>query len=441
MSGSVTTEPTADGGTTTTPTSGDGTTTTPTSGDGGTRPQPQPSDTIAPAAPVVSGLGARPDTAGYVVRGTAEAGSRVQVFDGTVSLGTVTAESGQGWVLPLTGELDAGTHSLTATATDAAGNRSSTSAVLPVTVRSEPAAGAEPIPISLDDGAHGVEVTRTASGDLVVTRDGTSEVLRGADELRFIDGRLVFDQDDTASRVARIYRAGLGRDPDQGGLDYWQKAVEGGARLSDLARGFLASPEGQALYGAASSDSEFVSRLYRNVLGREGDAGGQAFWTGRLGQGASRADVLAALADSGENRQATASQGVWDLDEGAAQVARLYDTVFGRLPDQNGLAYWAEAVDEGRASLQGMAQGFMASPEYRAVYGSLSNADFVQAVYRNTLDRPGDAAGAGYWTAQLDAGLSRAAMVVSFSESPEHVARTAADVMGSAPGQFGIRTA
>ena len=404
-------------------------------------PQPVPVDTTAPKAPVVQGFGTRPGTSGLVVRGTAEAGSTVRVFDGTASLGTATAGSDGAWALPLTGGLTAGTHALTATATDAAGNVSDASSVRSVTIRSAPPVGTEPAPVVFASSARGAEITRTDSGDLVVTRAGLTEVLSGADELRFIDGRLVFDQDDTASQVARLYRAGLGRGVDQAGLDYWTKAVEGGARLGDLARGFLDSPEGQAIYGKNLSDAEFVARLYRNVLGREGDTGGQAFWTGRLGEGASRADVLAAVADSGENRQATAAQGVWDLDEGAAQVARLYDTVFGRLPDQSGLAYWADVLNSGGATLQGMAEGFMATPEYRAAYGSLSNADFVQALYRNILDRPGDAGGVNYWAQQLDAGLNRAALVVSFSESAEHAALTAADITASAPGGFGIRLA
>lgn len=398
-------------------------------------------DTAVPEAPAARGFGARPGTDDHVVRGTAEAGSTVEVFDGAVSLGAATAGADRGWSLVLPGGLAAGTHALTATATDAAENPSAASSGLPVTVAGEPPAGAEPAPASFASGARGVEVTRTEAGDLVVSRDGVAEVLRGVDELRFIDGRLVFDRDDTASRVARLYRAGFGRDVDQGGLDHWTGAIEGGASPSGVARSFLDSPEGQSFYGAASSDAEFVDRLYRDALGREGDAGGRTFWTERLGEGASRADVLAAVADGAENEAATAAAnpgGLWDLDEGVAQVARLYDAVLGRLPDAGGLAFWAEALDGGRIDLRDMAGQFLASAEYRTVYGPLSDADFVWVVYRNALDRPGDAGGVGHWMAGLDAGLSRAAMVVSFSESPEHVALTAPDMLGGAPGQFGI---
>ena len=43
-----------------------------------------------------------------------------------------------------------------------------------------------------------------------------------------------------------------------------------------------------------------------------------------------------------------------------------------------------------------------------------------------------------YWEDQLDAGLSRAATVLAFSESAEHVAKTAASVQSDNPAEFGI---
>ncbi|MGA0800254.1 MAG: DUF4214 domain-containing protein, partial [Steroidobacteraceae bacterium] len=52
------------------------------------------------------------------------------------------------------------------------------------------------------------------------------------------------------ARIAEGVRRALGRDVDQGGLEYWTKAVQGGAELSDVARGFLASLEGRSLYGS-----------------------------------------------------------------------------------------------------------------------------------------------------------------------------------------------
>ena len=65
--------------------------------------------------------------------GTAEANSTVKVFDGATLLGSATANGSGAWSYT-TAALANGAHSLTATATDAAGNTSAASAALSVTI-------------------------------------------------------------------------------------------------------------------------------------------------------------------------------------------------------------------------------------------------------------------------------------------------------------------
>ena len=279
---------------------------------------------------------------------------------------------------------------------------------------------------------------------IVHTHDGQTDLYRNTEEIRFLDGRLVFDPNDPAAQVVRLYQAALGRGPDQGGLNYWIDALQKGASPSDLGAGFLGSAEFNARFGA-SNDAGYVDRLYQNVLGRPGDAGGTAYWLGRLQAGATRQDVLVGFAESTENRTATQTlvqNGIWDRSETAQQVARLYDTELDRLPDAAGLGYWRNQIEAGSANLLSVAQAFTATPEFTARYGVPSNQAFVQALYQNTLDRPGDAGGVAYWTAQLDAGaLTRPGAALSFSESPEHVVRTASLFGGEDPATYGIALA
>src|SRR5664280_2897809 len=65
--------------------------------------------------------------------GTAEANSTVKVYDGATLLGSATANGSGAWSYT-TAALSNGTHSLTATATDAAGNTGVASTALAVTV-------------------------------------------------------------------------------------------------------------------------------------------------------------------------------------------------------------------------------------------------------------------------------------------------------------------
>ena len=69
------------------------------------------------------------DTAAQTLTGNAEAGSTVTVYDGSTALGTANAASDGTWSFTL-GTLADGSHSLTATATDAANNASGPSASL-----------------------------------------------------------------------------------------------------------------------------------------------------------------------------------------------------------------------------------------------------------------------------------------------------------------------
>jgi hypothetical protein len=84
---------------------------------------------------------------------------------------------------------------------------------------------------------------------------------------------------------------------------------------------------------------------------------------------------------------------------------------------------------EGGASLQTVADGFVASTEFQTTYGALNNNDFVTLLYHNVLHRPPDPAGLSNWVGLLNSGQdTRAQVAVGFSESPEHIGNTAAHI-------------
>jgi subtilisin-like proprotein convertase family protein len=100
-------------------------------------------DTAAPAAPVITGITEDTDTLGdgitndntLVISGTAEANAAVEVFLDGGSLGTTVADGVGDWSFDNTASpIAAGSHDLTAVATDAAGNVSGGSAIAAITV-------------------------------------------------------------------------------------------------------------------------------------------------------------------------------------------------------------------------------------------------------------------------------------------------------------------
>lgn len=92
-------------------------------------------DTVAPAVPVINSPtgGSLLGTDAFTVSGTAEANSRVELFDQGVSKGTTTTDGLGNWSKALSGVAD-GSHTYTAKATDAANNTSGASAPTTVTV-------------------------------------------------------------------------------------------------------------------------------------------------------------------------------------------------------------------------------------------------------------------------------------------------------------------
>jgi hypothetical protein len=104
-------------------------------------------------------------------------------------------------------------------------------------------------------------------------------------------------------------------------------------------------------------------------------------------------------------------------------IVRLYEAFFQRGPDGAGLDHWAGRYRDG-LPLASVADAFARSSEFAATYGSLTDAEFVDLVYRNVLGRDPDPEGRAHWQRQLAAGSSRGSVMLALSESGEHVART-----------------
>ncbi|WP_188914836.1 DUF4214 domain-containing protein [Salinarimonas ramus] len=174
-----------------------------------------------------------------------------------------------------------------------------------------------------------------ARADHVVTRgaDGLANAVsgpEGADTLAtierlvFSDGVIAFDLSPITDPIYRLYAAAFGRTPDQGGFEFWiDRALTGQGTLIEFARYFVVSPEYTALYGPVATlpDTTFVDTLYQNILSREGEAEGRAFWLGRLADGMERAHVLASFTESAEN--------VANNAEVLAQGVLLSEATFG----------------------------------------------------------------------------------------------------------------
>lgn len=215
---------------------------------------------------------------------------------------------------------------------------------------------------------------------LTVTGEG-SDVLNNVSTLRFSDHTIAL------SAYASLSGGTAGNDAFAAGAG--NDIFSGGAGFDTVAFGLA-----RGNYTVAASGSAFT-------VGDKGGAG---------------TDLVAGV----ERLVFSDGSGVaLDLDGAAGQAYRLYQAAFNRAPDQGGLSYWLDKMDDG-LSLATTAQNFLNSAENLARYGALTDIQFVQQLYANVLHREPDAGGLAFHLNNLTVGVPRAIVLVEFSESPEN---------------------
>ncbi|MBO4495925.1 MAG: DUF4214 domain-containing protein [Clostridiales bacterium] len=108
--------------------------------------------------------------------------------------------------------------------------------------------------------------------------------------------------------ATRLYICCLGRDPEEAGLQYWALALTNLEKTgAEAAKQFFGSAE---FINLATTDEEYVTRLYTTFMDRSPETDGFTYWVGQLSQGVSREQVLAAFAVSPEFTQICADYGI-----------------------------------------------------------------------------------------------------------------------------------
>lgn len=266
--------------------------------------------------------------------------------------------------------------------------------------------------------------------------------------------------------VTDLYSSVLHRAPEAGRLDFWVSGLQSGAmNKTQVMLLFSESVEHMATVapqiasgityfrpnpfaGAAGDDVLIGTGGADTLTGGSGNdvligLGGSDQIDGGAGvdtavYAAARAD-LAIVRDGGQIT-VTGSTGVdgtdsltgverlqlydvnlaFDVDGSAGQIYRLYQAAFDRAPDLAGFGGWIYQMDHGLALAQ-VASAFVASAEFTSLYGAHpTDAQFVNLLYGNVLDRAPDTEGYDYWTYQLAHGMSRDQALVGFSESTEN---------------------
>jgi len=351
--------------------------------------------------------------------GGAEAGATIRLYatDGTTVLGSGVADLTGAWSITSL-PLAAGAHSLTVRQTDPAGNLSTISSGLVVTIDL-----ATPAP-TVTSSARTVETTPVLSGTAeagasIAILDSTGGLAgtTQADGLGAWAFRLVTPLQIGSSlfTIVATDQAGNISSATPATINV---VIRGTTTNGGSGNDVFTNSIGDDIFnGGAGTDTAVFSDLFRSYVVTA--AGGNKIVTG-AGSGM---DTLTSV----EVIQFKDGKFVFDAGGVAAQVTRLYDTVLQRAPDQPGLDMWVDQLEDRGGTIKDVANGFLNSAEFQARTGTLSDAEYVEFLYVNALGRASDPGGKANWIERLaDRSYDRADLLIGFSESQEHQNQTAA---------------
>ena len=136
-----------------------------------------------------------------------------------------------------------------------------------------------------------------------------------------------------------------------------------------------------------SHDASNVRKLYEQVLHRDPDDAGMQYWVNLIQNGSSLAVV---------------AQGIFESDERLNPIIKgYYEQFLLREPDANGIAYWRDHVWKVYGGPERVIAGMISSPEFFQSAGG-TDTGWVQALYQRLLNRTADSQGLAYWDHLLE---------------------------------------
>jgi hypothetical protein len=294
-------------------------------------------------------------------------------------------------------------------------------------------------------------VTADSAGLSVVdAASGIKTLLANVERLQFSDQSVALDVDGNAGKAYRLYQAAFDRAPDKNGLGFWINAMDEGHGMADVAAGFVGSQEFAQKYGANTTDAQYLTALYQNVLHRAPDASGYAFWLDAL-QHTSRAQVLVDFSESTENQTqvvsairngiaytpttvGSAGKDVMAAGGGGALLdggAGVDTVVFGSA--RAGYTVGAEGANIAVVDVASGSKTLLANVE-RIQFGDQAvaldvdgNAGQAYRLYQAAFDRTPDKSGLSFWIDAMDQGHTELDVATSFVNSSEFVQKYGAN--------------
>ncbi len=148
-----------------------------------------------------------------------------------------------------------------------------------------------------------------------------------------------------------------------------------------------------------------ISAWYRALLKRNPSNAELFAWSDRMATGyATKDDLIADITMAPPRRDA------------AGSVYRSFHVAYQRRPDLTEIRAWLKRYEAG-ADTETIVGELLAGSEWTSKHGTLTDAEFINVLYRNARGRAPSARVHDYWAGQLAEGRSRASMAAYFVDS------------------------
>jgi len=197
--------------------------------------------------------------------------------------------------------------------------------------------------------------------------------------------------------VTHLYQDVLGRQPDASGYAFWVNRLELGTDTqSGASTAFVTCPEYR---------TNVIRGFYVNILGRNPDASEVNYFLNLFQQGWSQDGIRALFFGSQEfyNRFG---------QNPAAFATQMYSQILNRAASANEVSYWVNVLNSSNRDIYRIAQDFLTCKEYEQ--------DEVIASYNVFLHRSADLVGFNFWVGQRQSGMTIETVAVGFLSSFEY---------------------
>lgn len=163
--------------------------------------------------------------------------------------------------------------------------------------------------VYINGSSSNVRVDKLGDKIVISTLEGGLDEIRNSEEV-YVNNSLVDSSlynresvefhNNVASEIGRLYLSVFDRLADEAGIIYWIAEYEKGMQTTDIALCFVSSVEFIATYGQSIDNRQYIELLYENVLYRNSDEAGMAYWLNEMNRGFLREDVLLSFSNSSE---------------------------------------------------------------------------------------------------------------------------------------------